>query len=53
MLSKFHVHLPDDKKMAKHSFVMNFQQNQNTVLEIYNIKQSERTKNFGNYFCFH
>jgi len=36
MSSKFHVHLPDDKKMTEHSFVMNLQQNQNTVLKIYN-----------------
>lgn len=29
-----HVYLPDDKKMAEHSFTMNFQQNQNTMLKI-------------------
>ena len=38
--------------MAENSFDMNFQQNQNTVLEtyMYNKKRSECTENFGNYF---
>lgn len=53
MSRKFHVHLPNGKRVTEHSFVINLQQNQNTALKIYNYTRSTHTKNFGDYFCFH